>query len=158
MLLQRNLHRRRGPRKSTRSQPRLTAYLRKNPRTWHPWWSVDGWWQPRWKLRKSKRRSWKEKGMVWDEGHSTWICYHLCRVNMSCYSWFMFRGPDHLSVFIQNLACYSVTLNMFSTMKTWITFIIHIEGPIRSYKVFARAAMLYNHFVVVVFFEVSMIC
>ena len=23
---------------------------------------------------------------------STWVCYHLCRVNMSSYSWFVFRG------------------------------------------------------------------
>ena len=28
-----------------------------------------------------------------------------------------------------------VTVNMFITMKIWITFIIHIEGPIRGYKV-----------------------
>ena len=25
-------------------------------------------------------------------GPSTWVCYHLCRVNIPCYSWFMFRG------------------------------------------------------------------
>ena len=25
-------------------------------------------------------------------GPSAWVCYHLCRVNMSCYSWFIFRG------------------------------------------------------------------
>ena len=59
-------------------------------------------------------------------GPSTWVCYHLCRVNMSCYS------P------IQNIACCSsVTLYcyMFITMKTWITFTVHIEGPIRSYEV-----------------------
>ena len=34
-------------------------------------------------------------------------CYHLCRVNMSCYSWFMFRGKIISFVLIQNLTCYS---------------------------------------------------
>ena len=54
-------------------------------------------------------------------GPSTWVFDHLCRVNMSCYSWFMFRGQIISFVLIQNFA--------------WVTFIIHIEGPIRSYEV-----------------------
>ena len=48
-------------------------------------------------------------------GPSTWVCYQLCRVNMSCYSWFMFRGQLISFVLIQN--CYYVTLNMFITMN-----------------------------------------
>ena len=66
-----------------------------------------------------------------------------------------------LSLFCQILVCYCrplsmgiifvgytlhvilwYPLNMFITMKTWITFIIHIEGPIRSYKVLLEHGLL----------------
>ena len=40
-------------------------------------------------------------------GPSAWVCYHLCRVNISYYSWFMFRGQIISFTLIQNLACYS---------------------------------------------------
>ena len=38
---------------------------------------------------------------------SAWVCCHPYRVNMSCYSWFMFRGNVISFVLIQNLACYT---------------------------------------------------
>ena len=40
-------------------------------------------------------------------GPSAWVCYHPCRVNMSCYFWFMFRGQIISLVLIKNLTCYS---------------------------------------------------
>ena len=95
-------------------------FILKTWRWWHQWWE---------KCLRTTTMSGKfcrcsVKSLYVIAGPSPWVCYHLCRVNISCYSWFMFRGQIISFVLIQNLACYSVTLNMFITMKTWITFII----------------------------------
>ena len=67
-----------------------------------------------------------------------WVCYQLCRGKHVLLFKIHVQGPNHFVCVNSKLShvILVTTLIMFITMQTWITFVIHIEGPIRSlYKV-----------------------